>query len=290
MKKLILGLFVMLLISSCKFKKSEDQSFGSLATPSDPVQESIEGSLNAISGTADDASSESIIAKENFSIDHLFIAKAHAASCSRALINQGGGICKREVLCQFGAFSWSGSVTLAFSNGQNCTLGAEGESFNRQVNFTRSGRRGNLTTSSNNQENYLGQSIGGGSTVTKVNGGLELEIIGQSKVLKKNNGQKVFDISIETTMPIVTNQLMRNGRTISSGTVQVYHNLAKFTAAHSLENLTWSSNCCYPVSGKVFSTLSGSRNETLEIEFKSCGVAQVTSSNGVKNIELEYCE
>ncbi len=282
MKTLI---FSMLLLSVACSKQNHDSS----STSSDPLADSIQSAVNGVSGASDDASNEPVVAAQGFNPLKLLINDAYAGACSRILQNQGGGNCVRDVNCEVGQFNWTGTVELSYANGSSCSFSGIGDYFIRTVNFTRSAPRGNVETSSDNFANYEGTTIGGGTRVEKTATGYQVDMLGQRKVLTSTNKGVLFDVSISSSSPLVLNKLARSGRIISSGTLDVYHNRAKFKASHVFNNLTWSANCCYPTSGSMTITLSGSRTESGTVNFNGCG--NVTSDFATtRSFTLAHCE
>lgn len=282
MKYLILSLFVFTTIACQENGKSSGPNAG------DPLAESLESAVNAVSGASDDAANEAVVAYERSPLMELLLPSAHAAACSRALTG-AAGVCTRNVNCEAGPYVWSGTATLTFANAASCSFSGIGDTFLREVNFRRSGPRGNLLTTSEFRTNYLGQSIGGGIQVERTGTGYEIDILGQSKVLTSNRGTTVFDVSVETPVKLVTNKVIRNARIVSSGTLNVYHNRAGFTAAHTFNNVEWSATCCYPVSGSMNVTLSGSRTESGTVSFNGCGNVTTTFAT-TRSFTLANCE
>lgn len=281
MKYVILSLFVFTTIA-CQEKGSKSSA------STDPIAESIESAVNAVSGASDDAANEAVVASYSSPLIELLLPSAHAAACSRNLSGVAG-VCTRNVNCEVGPYVWSGTATLTFANGASCSFSGIGDMFVREVNFTRTGPRGNLLTTSAFRTNYLGQSIGGGIEVEKTGTGYELDILGQSKVLTSNKNGTVFDVSVETPVKLVMNKLIRNGRIVSSGTLNVHHNKKGFTASHTFNNLEWNAACCYPVSGSLNVALSGSRTESGTITFNGCGNVTTTFAT-TRSITLANCE
>jgi hypothetical protein len=282
MKFRILSLFVFLTIAC------QEKSTNSSSASSDPLAESLESAVNAVAGASDDAANESVVASQTSPLMDLLIPSAHAAACSRNL-SGAAGVCTRNVNCEAGPYVWSGTATLTFANGASCSFSGVGDTFLREVNFRRTGPRGNLLTTSAFRTNYLGQNIGGGIEVEKTGTGYELDILGQSKVLTSKRNSTVFDVSAETPVKLVMNKLIRSGRIVSSGTLNIYHNKAGFTAAHTFNNLEWNSTCCYPVSGSLDVSLSGSRTESGTVTFTGCGSVTTTFAT-TRSITLANCE
>ncbi len=285
MKYISLPLFLVFL-TACQGKDS-----GSSSISSDPVAESIESALNGVSGATDDASNQSMYAKSErpWTPFEVLFPSAWAASCSRSLTHQGGGSCLRNVNCDVGAYTWSGNVDLSFANGASCSFSGIGDYFIREVEFTRSGPRGSLLTTSGAHTNYEGNTVSGGIRVEQTASGYEMDILGQSKVLTSNRFGTIFDVSAQTILPLELNQLARNGRVLSSGTLAIYHNKARFKATHTFNNLQWSSSCCYPTGGSINVTLSGSRTATGTVTFNGCGSVETTFTN-TSSFELANCE
>ena len=287
---------MIILIISIVGCKKEAAKVGQSTDNIDNFADTIEASLTSVGGATDDANNESVVAesKQNLLhkiLDQAFISNAYAASCSRSLTN-ASGVCTRNVNCEYGAYVWSGTAQLTFSNGSTCSLGAIGETYTRTVNFTRSGPRGSLQTTSSSRTPYTGSAIGGGIEVTKADNGtaVDVNILGQHKILTRTNGSVLFDMSFSTTTPLQLNKLARNGRIISSGVLEVYHNRAQFKAEHSMSNLSFSSSCCYPVSGTISTNFSGSLNGSGSITFNSCGNFTASYKGQTKTYAMANCE
>lgn len=282
MKMLILCL---ILVTACQKNESEN------STSTNPVAESIESALTNVAGATDDAANESVVAaaENKWSPMELLFPSAYAATCSRALVHNGGGQCVRNVNCEVGPYSWSGSAQLDFANGASCSFSGIGDYFVREVEFTRTGPKGSLFTTSNPHTTFEGNSVGGGVRVERTATGFEMDILGQSKVLTSSRRGIIFDVSAVTTAPLQLSQLARNGRNISNGTLEIYHNRAQFKAVHTFNNLQWNSSCCYPIGGSISVTLSGSRIANGTVTFNGCGVVETTFAD-TQSFELANCE
>lgn len=290
MKALILSVLLLSLVA-CKKQASQTVSTINI----DNYADTIETSLNSVSGAVDDANNESMVAQSSTSlieklIDQTLLSSAYAAACTRTLSNSFG-VCTRNVNCEAGNYVWSGTAQLVFNNLSTCSLGTAGEFFTRTVNYTISGPRGSLQITSSNRNVYSGATIGGGIEVTKGTGtDVDVDILGQHKILTRSSGVTIFDMSFETPTPLQLNKLARNGRIISSGVLDVYHNRAQFKAQHTVSNLTYSSSCCYPVSGSVSSTFSGTLSGSGSVTFNSCGNFTATYNGQSKTFTMASCE
>jgi hypothetical protein len=130
----------------------------------------------------------------------------------------------------------------------------------------------------------------GGGRLTKTAGGWSVEILGKHKELTFR-GRKLVDLSISTPTALqVTGSLSRQSRVINSGSYQVVHNLAGFTAVYVPQNLTYESSCCHPVSGSLSVTFTGSVTGSGSVTFNGCGQASLTRNGQTQDIGLNYCE
>lgn len=219
---------------------------------------------------------------------------AYASSCSRPVYNSCMAGVKSEsyVNCVPGltSFTLNGTATLTYSNG-TCSLSSIGSSVTRTYNLTLQGPRGGtVSLTSNSKADYNGNSYGGGGRLTVTGAGWNMEILGKHKsfVFKTLN---LYDVSMRTLSPInVTGSLSRASRVLNSGQLQVNHNNAGFTALLTPQSLGWNNSCCYPVSGSLGVTFSGSRSGSATVSFPSCGQARVTENGQSKDIQLSYCE
>ena len=154
---------------------------------------------------------------------------------------------------------------------------------------------GTYTSTSTAANNYSGVSIGGGSQLSKnTDGTYSMAITGMSRSLVNAAGKDVWNHSIHTLSadPLVLNQFRRNGRKISKGTVIVDHNIAKFTASMAFSDVTYTNDCCYPISGTITTTLTGSRTGTVTLTFSSttCGQVFMSSSKEASaTITMKSC-
>ncbi len=162
----------------------------------------------------------------------------------------------------------------------------------RTYSITRSGPFGSVTTSSAPHEDYRGTNIVGLAMLTSLWGiSYNLAILGKRKTRARVNGSTGFDISIRTTANLLLNNgLSRNGRTIDGGRLEVIHNRLEYVAELVPNDLTYSSSCCYPVSGGMDITYTGSLSGTGSITFNGCGSASVTYNGDVNEIEFYSCE
>jgi hypothetical protein len=123
------------------------------------------------------------------------------------------------------------------------------------------------------------------------------------KVMTSRRGVTLFDYFVQPNIT-VTGSLKNstaNGITGSrtmTGTVTIYHNLAKYTATNTFSAVTWgSSSCCYPTSGTISSTYTGTNKpaDSGVMTFSTtCGTASFASTKDgtttTTSVTLENCQ
>lgn len=273
-------------------KKKDDEATDSY----DASSAVIESGVSAISGVADDvagsAFAQNYSEKSSSPFFDLLIAKAQAASCLRPVaaacvsglrsINYSG--------CDLpsGVRTFSGTASLTYSN-VSCTLSSVNDYVTRAYQIDIAGPAGGVvTTSSAVKQDYTGLSYGGGGRLTVRAGYYDLEILGKHKSFVRN-GRTLYDVSLRTTTPLQTTSIVRSGRQVTSGQLEVNHNLAKFTTRLSFSNLQWGT-CCHPTSGSIGFTHTGSKQGSGTVTFTGCGTAQLTEDGQTRNFEMSYCE
>lgn len=124
------------------------------------------------------------------------------------------------------------------------------------------------------------------------------------KVFTGRRGATIFDYYTQPNITVVgakTNGATSGLGTSSAnrsitGTVTIYHNLAKYTATNTFNNVTWSTGtCCFPVSGNISTTFTGPNAPSgpMTLTFSStCGSATwSTPSNTAGTIvQLTSCQ
>lgn len=287
------------LVTGCR---QEEQS---AVVANDSQTDVVESAVTMIAGQADDAAGSSFAMQTKSDaykyafVEKLLLGSAHAANCGRAYDqvcdNATGVKTVTYSSCAIAArgFTLSGNITLTYSN-NSCSLGV-GENVTRTYNHTVSGPRGGaIQTTSALRADYRGTQIGGGGRLSHTGASdWTVELLGKHKIGTRN-GNTLFDVSARTTTPIaITNSLTRSGRTISSGVVEVNHNVAGFTAtlaANASQPLVWTALCCHPVSGRLDATYTGSVTGTSSITFNGCGSLELSKDGTTRTLSLGYCE
>jgi hypothetical protein len=273
-----------------------------------------DSAVSTVSGSLNDSEQANSYAMHRTHFD--IIPTAYAAGCGLSRFSPSIGsncnattggetVVSNFVDCTAGRsdeFTFNGQVALTFDSNATCNtwisgsgLPTSGTVTRTTTNFTRSNPGGSsVSVSSANFTNYAGTVIGGGVTTTFGNGTRTLTVNGIHRVRTSTAGTTVFDHSVSSTAPIVVSGTRLGGnRVISSGTIKVDHNLAKFSSTASMAGLTWNSSCCHPISGTLTFAMTGTQTGSLVIDYASgtCGEAQITKDGTfLGTLELPGCE
>ncbi|NQZ02093.1 MAG: hypothetical protein HRT45_15650 [Bdellovibrionales bacterium] len=259
----------------------------------DEVALSVESGLLVIGNTADDTSGEVATSQALSASDELAISGKTTCSQVAALNSCQVGVKTAEYNdCQplYTLGSLAGSVQLDFSQ-DDCDNSLSGDTVTRTYDLTYTSVRGRtFSVSSAIHNDYNGNSLGGGSTLTRTSTGFELVTDGQRRTYRGRAGQPLIDMTISTASPVVIEgTLTRSNRTVTSGEILIAHNRAKFTTSLKPSNLKWTGVCCHPISGRLDITMSGSRNNSGTVTFEQCGQARFDSAEGSRTLTIENC-
>lgn len=295
MKNIIL-VFSVLGLTGCGLKK---QDFTAQVSSEDAA---VETAVGAISGLSDNQAGESYLAINNsfkekmfIEMQNFFLPQAVASDgCQRPIFEACiNGI--REAIYNNcspanSKASVNGYIRLTYSQ-NNCSMANVSDKVNRTYEVTISGPRGgSATLSSANKSDYNGDVYGGGGQLTKTASGFDVDVLGKNISLDYK-GIELYNVSIRTLATVhVTGTLSRQNRLVDGGQIQVNHNKAKFTALFEPHNLQWQSGCCYPVSGSLSVTYSGSKTGSATVTFNGCGLAKHSDGIQEKPVVLNYCE
>lgn len=254
----------------------------------------IENAVNSFGSMADDASGQTamgVASAEELSTQSL---KTLSNSCSGvaafAVCQQGARKASYDgcAIPYSGGATAAGEVNLAYSN-VSCSLANVGDAVNRTFDMTYQKNGFKVLVSSSAKSDYRGgSSYGGGGRLVRTNTGWTAEQFGRHTKLIGPAGATRLDISVKTLQPVqITGSLSRESRVINAGEIEINHNLAKKSVVYSFNNLAYSHQCCYPISGSLSRT-GDYGNGTAE--FLSCGQVRLTTSEGVRDLTLNACE
>lgn len=293
MKQILLLSLILTMSIGCKKKLEEDTDL-----TVDPVEASVESGVSMISGMSDEQAGTSYAFQSQkipTSIWEVLLGeKAYAATCTRALYASCNSGVRTASFNQCDVSGSSatlyGDVTLTYSDAA-CGLSSNGNTVTRTYNIEINGPRGGkIAHSSDNRSDYRGTSYGGGGRLTKTVSGWGLDILGRNSVLTFR-GRSIFDVSVRTLSQVsISGSLSRASRLVTGGQIEVNHNMAGFTSVITPSNLQWSNSCCYPVSGSLSVSYSGSKTGSATVTFSGCGSASVNQGGQVSSVNMSYCE
>jgi hypothetical protein len=210
---------------------------------------------------------------------------AYAASCFPSTFSAcAAGVRTRTFAqCSIGGSTLDGAVTLTFTRPATCALLLADDAVTRTADFTLTGPYGGTLTVS---------SPGGGQTLTKTAAGFEYGVAGMERVLKGPGGRTLFDVSTHTTAPFVVTGSSRADLVIVSGTLEVVHNVAKYSVSLTADHLAWAPTCNCAVSGSLTGTVSGGGKhdgKSASVKLTGCGKAEVTIDGETDDVVLDRC-
>lgn len=225
--------------------------------------------------------SESMVAK-------LFLPEANAASCSGAgfAACSSNSIVRSFAGCSVGSATFSGDVTLTWSNGNtNCSLGgAVNARITRVPNFVVTGRRGATLTVT--KTGTVGQRIelltnaGANSVFAFSNDGI-------NRVFA-NGSTTLFNQTTATSGDITVTGTSRTNRVMNGGSLNVTNILTSVVCNYVPTNVTWSSSACNcPISGSWAGTCSNGKTTTLVIT--GCGTANYSEGSDSETVTFDRC-
>jgi hypothetical protein len=314
-RKSLMALFLIsLAITSCKKNSSEDTTDDSDSTYSIASQALSEGSSHAsateggsVANLVSGPLSENLLSlgtevknldldSQNY-IDPQDRITQKATACSyataRSCASGTGTIAWNG--CSVGAATMTGGWTETWPSNAACTVSFLGN--NNVVERSSTGSTLNLplgasiTVDTSGGTAYDGTVFTAGSVITN-----------RKKTSRK--GASVFDyyvvpaITVSGALKNSSSNGLTGNRTMS-GSVTIYHNLAKYTATNAFAAVTWGdSTCCYPTSGTITSSFSGTGAPATSgvMTFTStCGEATFIATTGstagaTESVTLDSCQ
>lgn len=196
-------------------------------------------------------------------------------------------------------FDSSNSCTTAYGGGNGAALPANGTLTIKSAGIIATYPSGNqLTTSTVDSVNFRAQTIQGSQgmiiQMDPTSAQRTINFTGVRRTLTSSTGTFYYDHTVLSDIPLtVTGQLSDGSRNLNSGRIITYHNRAKYIATISFNNLIWgSASCCYPTSGSMAASLTGSSSGDLTMTFTSaCGTAIYQDQSGTaQQYTLSHCE
>ncbi len=202
----------------------------------------------------------------------------------------------------YNGVSWDGSQVIFFSGGTCPASFSAIKSGN--ATLTRTFGPGTTRTTPDGMVVTLNTSIAtgysfhvsGGTTVAMTDGvgSRTITINGIQYTATTGSGTVAWDHSVSTTTSLIFTApgLGIATGTITSGTVQVQHNLAKYTASAAFNSVTYNHGVCgcFPTGGTITTTLTGSQTGTETLVITGCAKATLTANDGTTStVSLTHC-
>lgn len=255
-------------------------STGSIASMKDSerMQNSVRQSFQRF---APGELSENMIAK-------LFLPDAQAAACGGTGFSScsGSSIVRSYNGCTVGSATFSGDVTLTWSNGNTaCSMGTTpGARITRIPNFTVTGRRSASLTVS--KTGTIGQRIEL-VTAAGLNSAVKFSDDGITRVFSIGS-TVLFNQTSATSGDITVTGTSRSNRVMSGGSLNVTNNLTSVVCNYVPTNVTWSGGTCNcPTMGSWSGSCSNGKTTTLEIT--GCGTANYTEGTDIEAVTFDRC-
>ncbi len=298
----------------CSIKAADGAVVVADPEPAQGISESAVTEAGAQSTASEGASSPMIAAElsEDFqNMDYLDPQSAEIHPMAACSFASNRSTCTSNVStidwlgCTVGAATATGGWTETWSAGF-CTNGASPAALTTGTSVNRRTVNGGeilttsigavLTTTTTAHSAYDGTLINGnGITVANTSGTRTMLIDGLHKVLVGPRGRTWFDHSVVANPGLSVTGTRAAGTRTVTGSTTLYHNLALYKAVHTFNTVRWNSaTCCYPTSGTVTSTLTGSKTNSLTLDFTAgataCGQATFTEGSGTPTaVTLTQC-
>lgn len=196
----------------------------------------------------------------------------------------------------FSASSCSGDIKL--SGAQNIVVTANSANTERTTQVsgsliqTMDGGDKTVIESLDPSVAYLYKLVASG---TQASGDVNVMVSLNEHRVRSNDNATIFDHNITTpattgiqVLAAYNSDGSAKSRTIVSGEIDVHHNIAKFIAKHTYNNLSYDANgdCACPSSGSISQTVTSDANDwtyTRTYAFTGCGQATVITSDSTKS-------
>ncbi len=180
--------------------------------------------------------------------------------------------------CTIGGATFTGDITLQFSDAA-CVLDSNGDTVDREPNFTVTGRRGAVLTVT---KIGTGQRITRGATA----GNFTFSNAGIRRVFTLAS-QTLFDYTAETTSDITVTGTSRTDRVMTGGSLRVTNNSSGVTCNYAPSNVTWASTCNCATSGTWTGSCSDGKDTTIAVT--GCGTGTIVVGEDSEALSFDRC-
>ncbi len=320
MKKWILILTTIAFITSCKKSAEEDSSDSTTDASSNIIESAVSESNSQANAIV--TARASLEPQEFLSLEESIQAIADMQNSQRTTcsIASARSSCSSSAItltwnCTIGSSSvqYTGVINETFSGfgAAVCQLNGNGSTLTRVISNSNPRKLtfstgATITSHMNPETAWDGTTFPSASTGTTIaraesgtvggfscsagNACYTTTINGLQNTGKTSTGREFFDHLISGT--IYSQGSKSNSNLVFSGSLSIWHQLAQYKAVNTFNSLTWGdSSCCYPTSGSISSTLTGSISGSWTTTFSStCGQATfVNESSTSRTITLNNC-
>ncbi len=180
--------------------------------------------------------------------------------------------------CTIGAATFTGDITLQFSDNM-CVIDSDGDSVDRNPDFTVSGIRGaNLTVAKTGTY---------GQRITRVSSGNFTFANDGIRRLFTLAGETLFDYTTRTTTAISITGTTRTDRIMTGGQLRVTNNISGVYCNYAPSNVTWASTCNCATSGTWTGTCSDGKDTTITVT--GCGTGTIIVGEESEGLSFDRC-
>ncbi len=227
-------------------------------------------------------SSPKQFASEN--VFKLLLPEAVAATCGASTF----GACSSNTIvrnfngCTIGSYVLTGTVSMSWSGGTNCTLNAQSQFIRMVPNYTVAKNNMTLTTTKSGTTGIT-LTAGAANNWTYSNDGINRTL--------RYNGTALLSLNTRTTSALAVTGSARTGRVLNGGTLEVVNNTSGESCTFQPNSVTWPANCNCATSGSWVGNCSSIGSITMT--FSGCGLATLNyTENGSavnKTVALDRC-
>lgn len=305
-------LLCLLFLTSCH---GDDPGDG---TPNDSNAYAVEASMHTMNSSMNDTeAAENYAVVPNKKIIDLLIPKAYAYACEFDRFTptvSGASTCvgtENDATvtenfdgCNAGNSARvyrEGQIKLAFSSPATCdtwvqgNLPTSGGLVLTTTNYASHLGANRFRITSESRVNYLGETLGGGVSVSYGVSSRQVDINGVHYIGDRVLNTKTvnfLDYTVSTpTALTVSGRKVDGNRQITAGTIKVDNNRRRYTMTATVSDLQWTAGCCYPTAGTLTFTRTGSLTSNLKVIFNpSCNEVDFEEGDAIGRLSLSQCD
>jgi hypothetical protein len=245
----------------------------------------VEAAVTALAAAPDEIEGEGFATASEATL----LATCSGRAGDQPCVGNARTVTYNECLIPGTTFPLNGAINLEYTS-NSCSLATSGDSVTRTGNTSRSTRVGTATVSSADHVDYQGRKVGGGIRLSRVSStDYVVQILGLHKVYTTSQDYSILHTSA-SQVTTSSGLLERNGRIINGGVIELRHNVANYNVSIQPQQLRFEASCCFPTSGTLRLTYSGSIVGQGSVNFTGCGTATISALSQQTDIQLRNCE